>query len=463
MGIHLTARIVGTALAAVVVCLAPVEAAVLKTIQIDGSFADWSDVLAEPTQYSLDGPAGSLADRDAPVPTTGRDLTEFSWTWDATSLFLYTARAGSDSNQQRFWYYIDADEDGLQENGEPVVLVQWFGSSGRTDVSVYRYRPADAAGDSLGDAAGYADGWDMPGSVVLVRFVESGFGGEPAGRRMETRVAWSELGIPSGTPVRFHVATSASTNLPNQIHDNMGGPGGLVGWTRVAGVRLDPDRVGTVASGGRAAFAHTLLNTGLAPDTFSLSWTRTGALVPTAVAWYRDLDADGVLDLGEPSVTSSGVVAGGASIALLLVVDVAPGATNGTSATFTGRAVSIAAPTQSDVAVDALTVATPLVTLVKSVDRANAPPGTALTYSITYASTGAAAAHAVTVTDLIPMNTAYVPGSAAGPGTTLTFSRDGGATFGASDAPPVTHVRWTLAAPLAPGATGSVSFRVTVR
>lgn len=463
MGTLPAVRKLGAAAIVVAACLARSEAAVLKTIQIDGSLADWSDVLADPFQRSFDGPAASLVDRDAPVPTTGRDLTEFAWTWDVGYLYLYTARAGSDSNQQRFWYYIDVDEDGRQESPEPVVLVQWFGSSGRTDVSLYRYIPAAAGGDSLGDASGYADGWDMPGSVQLVRFVESGYGGESTGRRMETRVPWTALGIAVGTPVRFHVATSASTNLPSQIHDNMGGPGGLVGWTRYAGVLLDPDRVGTVATGGRAAFAHTLVNTSLAADTFTLSWTRTGTLVPTSVAWYRDLDADGVLDPGETAVTGSGVLPAGGSIALLLVIDVPAGTPNGASATFTGRADSVAVPGTFDVAVDALTVATPLVTIVKSVDRAVATPGSTLTYAVTYTSAGSAAAYAVTVTDPVPANTAYVPGSASGAGAAVSFSRDGGATFGASDAPPVTHVRWTLAAPLAPGATGSVSFRVTVQ
>jgi uncharacterized repeat protein (TIGR01451 family) len=443
--------------------LAPCEAAVLKTIAVDGNLSDWADVLADPFQRSQDGPAGTLVDRDAPVPTTGRDLTEFAWTWDATHLFLYTARAGSDSNQQRFWYYIDIDEDGLQESGEPVVLVQWFGSSRRTDVSLYRYLPVAGAGDPLGDSSGLADGWDMPGGVQLVRFVESGSGGESTGRRMESRIAWTQLGVASGTPVRFHVSTSASTNLPSQIHDNMGGPGGLVGWTRVAGVTLDPDRTGTVSAGGRVAFAHTLTNTSLAGDAFTLSWTRTGTLVPTTVDWYRDTDADGILDAGEPVVVSTGTIAAGASIALLLVVDTPAGATDGQAATLTGRATSVASPTTFDVAVDTVAVATPRVTLVKSVDRASAAPGESLTYSLTYTSGGSAAAYAVTVTDPIPAGTAYVPGSASGPGTTVSFSRDGGATYGASDAPPVSHVRFTLAAPLIPGATGSVSFRVTLQ
>ncbi|HEX6853146.1 MAG TPA: hypothetical protein VF139_17255 [Candidatus Polarisedimenticolaceae bacterium] len=463
MGGNPTVFALGAAAILAVATLAPCEAAVLRTIAVDGDLSDWSEVRSDPYQRSLDGPAGALVDRDAPVPTTGRDLTEFAWTWDATHLFLYTARAGSDNNQQRFWYYIDIDEDGRQEAAEPVVLVQWFGSSRRTDVSLYRYLPASAGGDPLGSPAGFADGWDMPGGVQLVRFVESGYGGESTGRRMESRVAWSELGVPPGTPLRFHVATSASTNLPSQIHDNMGGPGGLVGWTRVAGVTLEPDRTGTVSVGGRVAYAHTLTNTSLASDTFTLTWAGTGTLVPTSVAWHRDTDADGVLDAGEPAVVSSGPVAAGASIALLLVVDTPAAATDGQAATFTGRSTSAASPTTFDVVVDTVTVATPLVTLVKSVDRAVAAPGETVAYTLTYTGGGSAAAYSVTVTDPVPAGTAYVPGSATGPGASVTFSRDGGASYGASDAPPVTHVRFTLAAPLAPGATGSVSFRVTVQ
>jgi hypothetical protein len=44
----------------------------------------------------------------------------------------------------------------------------------------------------------------------------------------------------------------------------------------------------------------------------------------------------------------------------------------------------------------------------------------------------------------------------------ITYSHDGGASFDASQAPPVTHVRWTRAASLAPAASGSVAFQVRI-
>ena len=51
---------------------------------------------------------------------------------------------------------------------------------------------------------------------------------------------------------------------------------------------------------------------------------------------------------------------------------------------------------------------------------------------------------------------------AAGAGTTIEWSHDGGLTWNASEAPPVTHIRWTRAAALPPGGSGAVSFQVTV-
>ncbi len=57
--------------------------------------SDWTAVLADPDNNVCDGPAGGLIDRDAPVQSTGRDLTHFEYTWDATSIYLFTERVGS--------------------------------------------------------------------------------------------------------------------------------------------------------------------------------------------------------------------------------------------------------------------------------------------------------------------------------------------------------------------------------
>lgn len=81
-------------------------------------------------------------------------------------------------------------------------------------------------------------------------------------------------------------------------------------------------------------------------------------------------------------------------------------------------------------------------------------------------------ANKVQVSQLIPANTSYVAGSAAGPGADIDFSIDGGQTFARPEnlkqtdgtrAPPerYTHVRWSLRNPLAPGATALARFRAT--
>ena len=79
-------------------------------------------------------------------------------------------------------------------------------------------------------------------------------------------------------------------------------------------------------------------------------------------------------------------------------------------------------------------------------------------------------ANKVQVSQKIPANTTYVPGSAGGPGADVEFSIDGGQTFARAEhlkledgsiAPPerYTHIRWTLRNPLAPGATALARFR----
>ena len=60
--------------------------------------------------------------------------------------------------------------------------------------------------------------------------------------------------------------------------------------------------------------------------------------------------------------------------------------------------------------------------------------------------------------------TRFVPGSATGPGATLSYSVDAGRTFAApgelADSAEVTHIRWELAGEVPPGLAGLVSFRV---
>ncbi len=447
------------------------RAQVLRTITIDGNLSDWTDVLSDPLQTALDGPAAGLLDRDAPVPTTGRDLTTFAWTYDTTHLYFLVGRVASASNIQRFWFYLDLDEDGLLESWEPVLLVEWRGSNRRTDTYLWGYTPGSSGGDPLVDGSGFADGWTMPGAVSSPAALESVFGGESTGIRMEARVPWTALGLAGPSPVQFHVASSASSNLPSQIHDNMAGPDGRIGSTRVPGVVFAPDRSGTVSAGGRVIFAHTVTNTGSFPDRFRLTAGATGDFAPVSMTYYLDGNGDGLLDPGDTAaadtdgdgIPDTGLVPPGAVQRVLLEIVVPSAIPDGSEASVTGTATSAARPAVLDSVTDRITLATPEITLVKSVDRNAAAPGETLRYTVVYTGGGSAPAHSVVLVDGVPAETAYAPGSALGPGTQIEFSTDGGATYGPAETETVTHIRWIRLAPLAPGENGTVSFEVRVR
>ena len=106
-------------------------------------------------------------------------------------------------------------------------------------------------------------------------------------------------------------------------------------------------------------------------------------------------------------------------------------------------------------------------------------PGSELVYTTAYHNVGKQAVDAgAAITDPIPDHTVYVPGSAEGAGTDITFSVDGGKTWGAPEALKVknadgtlsdaqakdyTTIRWVLKGKLAPGATGTVSFHAVLQ
>jgi len=446
-------------------------AAVLHGITVDGNLAEWNDVLADAWQTSFDGPNAGLVDRDAPVQSTGRDLATFAWTYDATYVYWYVGRVGSISNVQQFWFYIDTDIDGRMNTGEPVINVSWTGSNRRTIISRYRYNATSGAGDSLGDAAGLADGWDMPGSATLLGTVETLSGGSASGSAMEARISWANLGIPFASPVNYHVSASNSTNLPSQIDDNMGGPGGLVGRFAIARITLVPNAASLAAPSGIGVLAHTVANTGPAVDRANLTWAPAGgAFVPGSVAFYHDVNADSLFDAGDlllldtdgDTGPDTGPLAAGSSFRLLAVPQVPAGVLEGQVATLTVRASSSAQPLVGATVTDTLTVATPRLTLLKSVSGGTVVPGGRLTYTVTYTNAGTVNAVSAILIDAVPSPTVFVAGSASGAGTTIGFSHDGGLTFDASESAPVTHLRWAVASALAPGATGSVSFQVDV-
>lgn len=105
-------------------------------------------------------------------------------------------------------------------------------------------------------------------------------------------------------------------------------------------------------------------------------------------------------------------------------------------------------------------------------------PGTEVVYTLEYVNVGKHPATNVVFTNPVPEHMVYVPDSAEGKGTDITFSIDGGKTWGTPDqletrdADGTTHtalpkdynaVRWALKGALPPGAKGSVSFHAVLQ
>ena len=105
-------------------------------------------------------------------------------------------------------------------------------------------------------------------------------------------------------------------------------------------------------------------------------------------------------------------------------------------------------------------------------------PGTEVIWDVNYEIIGNDPVTDAVITDPIPQNMVYVPGSASGDKADISFSVDGGKTWGAADTLQVkdangtlrsalpkdyTTIRWILKGTLAPGAKGTVTFHAVLQ
>jgi uncharacterized repeat protein (TIGR01451 family) len=112
-------------------------------------------------------------------------------------------------------------------------------------------------------------------------------------------------------------------------------------------------------------------------------------------------------------------------------------------------------------------------------DRAN--PGDVVVYTITYSNAGKGPVLDAVIINPIPKGVSYIIDSAEGKDTEIIYSIDGGASWlkppvmmqirkpdgslenKAVPAERYTHVKWMIKKPVAPGQSGRVSFKVTVK
>ncbi len=104
-------------------------------------------------------------------------------------------------------------------------------------------------------------------------------------------------------------------------------------------------------------------------------------------------------------------------------------------------------------------------------------PGETVQYGLTYLNEGAEPVEDMVLTMPVPDSLRYIESSAEAPGTSVTYSVDGGISFArrgelkievdgeavSATAGDITHVRWTFVEPVANGEEGSVSFQAILR
>ena len=399
-----------------------------EPIVIDGNVADWGTisqagtVIYDEDNNVCDGPSGGLTDPDAPIQSTGRDIVQFSFTYDDTWLYFYTERVGSANNTQTFLYYADVDDDGYMEAAEPVIVAEWQGNNRRVSISIADYNPVDSVnGDSMVDSSGYGDGYSLPGNLTNISSTigtYSGTYGTSGGLAMEFAIEWSALGFTGPVGHTIHVSsTNANKNANNigaQIDDNLGGCGGGSGTLQFA----DLDFSGAYSLQGAWASTvygvHHLVNLGNGNDAFSFASTVTGPHAPTVSYWLDDGDL--IFDAGDSPITATVGLASGGSADILIVYEL--GTTVLGTATVITTATSSFNPAVADSVTDTVEALVPDLVTIKSISGVSdargfnstnpkAIPGAVIRYSIQVSNTGngAPSTDSVNLIEMIPAQT----------------------------------------------------------
>jgi uncharacterized repeat protein (TIGR01451 family) len=398
-------------------------------------------VLNDEDNNVCDGPSGGIADLDS--PGTGRDIVQFSFTYDDSWLYFYTERVGSSSNTQTFLYYADTNLDGYMDNTETVIVAEWKGNNRHVDVFLATYNPTyayAATGDPMTDpATGLGDGWSLPGNLSNITSLYSGTYGSADGLAMEFAIQWSALGFSGPAGHQIHVSsTNANKNansLGSQIDDNLGGCGGGGGSIQYAG--LDFSGAYTLSGywGETVWGVHHLVNLGNGDDTFSFTHTVSGSWSPT-VSLYVD-DGNSIFDSSDQPIASTLGLASGASLDVITVYDIG-NFTSGIASVVT-TATSQYDPIATDSVTDTIEVLNPNIATVKYISSVSdtttatpggadkALPGATVTYTISVTNSGNAApdTDSVVVRDRIPTSVQLYVGTGAGspvtfdPGTTI--------------------------------------------
>lgn len=234
---------------------------------------------------------------------------------------------------------------------------------------------------------------------------------------------------------------------------------------QVAGLLLEEDRNKLGAPNSPVYFPHTVTNTGNGADSYNLTATNDASgdnFNLGTLLIYPDANGDGVPDSATP-ITTTPVLAPGETFSFVVGGIVPVSATAGQNGKVTVTATSVFDGTVTSTNHDTVTVTDyAILDFTKSIDnnQATSPTTTGRTYTLTYINRGRAPATNVTITDVLDSRLSYVASSGSWNGVALTDAAGGDAT-GIN----YTRTGQTVTAVLtsiAPGASGTISFRVNV-
>lgn len=282
-------------------------------------------------------------------------------------------------------------------------------------------------------------------------------------------IAWfagnaAAVGTPAGTAI-----TNKATGTYTDANDNTYAPvtSNTVTTTvsQVGGIAVFPlTTTQNGAPGGTTYFTGTITNTGNGTDTFTLSST-TGLPSGWTTVLYVDQNRDGLLtdadkvngnyveQTGPMTLTADGISY------LVRAVTAPAGATAGATATLNVTWASSTFPAQTQTATRTTNILAAVITVTKTTAPVNPQPGDTVTYTVSYNNSGTAAGFLTIVSDPVPANTTYKTASLKINNVVKTDAADGDeADYNVTNPGKVTYNLGTVA----PGASGTVSFQVTV-
>ncbi|MBI3899682.1 MAG: DUF11 domain-containing protein [Gammaproteobacteria bacterium] len=266
----------------------------------------------------------------------------------------------------------------------------------------------------------------------------------------------ASAGNTGGSYNRAH-DTVSFTNVIGTVYTN-------VNFANVPDNSFNSDNQQTVLPGGIALYTH-VFNAGSAGQ---LTIAATGTANPS-INWntvvYLDGNCNGVIDSGETPVSGSLNVTADQKICIVVKTFAPENApynaqynqTLGASFSYANSSI-VWSQSRSDLTLVGRTTDTGL-TLVKSVDKAAAKSGDALTYTIRYENQSSGALHNLTIHDATPAYTVF--------GAAQCGTLPAGLSVCSISQQPATGaagaVEWTFTGTLDPGAAGNVSFSVTLQ